>query len=120
MIELIIYSGAAFGLAYVLGYSKISLPIRVLIEPVQDGMKVQGTGARLFWAARMMLLALLECPACLGWHCGFVTAYLLRGHIYFLTGFLDAPTFVAMLALAFFTSGSNFILGRVTGLIEKE
>lgn len=85
---LIVYVVAAFGLAYIVGHSKISLPVRE-------------------WIARTKLawfLELIECPACLGFWIGLVASF-----------FLGTNWFV----WALFTSGSNFLLGKFSGLIVE-
>jgi hypothetical protein len=95
-VVLFVYSFAAFGLAYIAGHARISLPIR---QAWQDA------GLSAF------LLELVECPACFGFWIGVgatVAAIWLGA---------DTPL-VAL--LPFYTSGSNYVLGRATGLIARE
>lgn len=107
------YPIAAFGLAYIVGHSKISLPIRVWIDPVREvhtGVFKVGK----FRRPREFVLMLLECPACFGFWTGL------------LTGLIAAPfVFVSLLwavfaaiGLGLFTCGFNFLFGRLTGLVD--
>ncbi len=102
---LFIYTLAAFGYAYVLGFAVISLPIRRALDP---GNKVETAGAFV----RSFTLTLIECPACLGW---WVGAW--AGVIW---GWGEPGKFATIFMLAFYTCGTNFILGRLTGLIREE
>lgn len=88
------YTVAAFGLAYVVGHSVISRPVREVIA---------------LWSEP--LITLIECPACLGWWVGLGAGIGLA-----LAGRL---AWALILALAFYTAGANFILGRATGLIPN-
>lgn len=98
MIHLLIYLLAAFGVAFVVGYSEVSLPIRErLAARPRAGI----------WAAKLM-----ECPACLGFHIGWAYA------VGFRPEFLPSG-WGAVALLAFATAGSNLILGRIVGLIKS-
>lgn len=111
MISLVIYTVAAFGLAYIVGFSKISLPVRNWIDP---GVPKIVSFAELF---RRFVLSLIECPACFGFWIGFWFA-----------AYVPTPSlfpelkikFFWMLMLACYTSGSNFILGNATRLITED
>lgn len=104
MTHLIAYLLAAFGLAYIVGHSAISLPIRNWIAPY---------GAKMISPLRTFVVALAECPACIGfWIGGFVWTF-------DLAALSNVVTFSA-LEFALMTSGSNFVLGRLTGLIKDE
>jgi hypothetical protein len=89
----------AFGLAYVLGHSVISLPAREWLADVAS-----------IAPATRWLLALIECPACCGWWIGLFT-----GLGYW--GAIDATAVGYAIGLAFVTTGSNFLLGRASGLM---
>jgi hypothetical protein len=96
MLGLIIYTSAAFGLAFIAGHSQISVGIRRFIAP---------TNRKISWP-REWIIELIECPACLGtW----------IGAIY---GLAFQPLWCPWWMLALFTAGSNFTLGRLTGLIK--
>lgn len=102
MNDLLPYLLAAFGLAYIVGHAKISLVPRLLLggslhaePPVKPLVPVVGP----------FLVDLAECPACFGFWVGLVYALAVGG------GFGDA------LWLGCLTSGSNFLLGRLTKLI---
>jgi len=88
-LHLFLYTFAAFGFAFVVGHAKISLPFR------------EWLGGRRGLLARF-LLALAECPPCVGFWVGVAAAF-------------RSPF---PLLLPFYTVASNFILGRLTGLIE--
>jgi hypothetical protein len=110
MLGLLFYTVAAFGLAYIVGHSAISLPLRILMEPPdlrgpQDAFRA--------WA-----LMLIECPACFGFWTGLLGGMVyaaLDGPLYPQEGVLARLLFAVGLAL--YTCGANFILARFTGLI---
>ncbi len=56
MIHLLVFTLAIFAVCYIAGFSKISLPLRARLDR-------PGT--------RSWVLALLECPGCLGFHLGW-------------------------------------------------
>jgi hypothetical protein len=89
------YSIAAFGLAYIVGHSEITLGLRRYLA---DGN-----------AFAQFVLALMECPACLGFWIGICAG-------------LNTPWFGRSVSIAvcagLYTCGANFILGRTTGLIS--
>ena len=100
-LALFIYTIAAFGCAYVLGHSVASRRVREIL-----------------WAAGAIapmwrwLVMLIECPACLGFWIGWAVwiATLSLWPI-------EPPWYLAGTAGAFYTAGSNFLLGRLTGLM---
>lgn len=99
-VALVLHVFAAFGFAYIMGYAKITLAGR-------EWLTECGFIGR--WA-----VALLECPACLGFWFGFFATILK-------SGIGDEPLLrLTAVHLGFFTCGTNFILARVTGLILDE
>lgn len=111
MLGLFFYSVAAFGLAYIVGHSGISLPFRMLLDPGEE-LATPGQAARSF------VLMLMECPACFGFWTGVFSGMLylgMDGTHYPKEGPLAKFLFAAGLAL--YTTGSNFILARFTKLI---
>lgn len=105
---------AAFGLAYIIGHSKISLPFRMLVDP---GNKITKP-TEAFWS---FFLILIECPACLGFWIGSIIAAIF---IYgpdpmisreIVNSAYAKPLFIVSNGL--FVCGVNFVLGRATGLI---
>lgn len=111
MMGLFFYTVAAFGLAYIVGHSVISLPIRIAVDP---GQELRGPRD----AARAWFLMLIECPACFGFWTGLFAGMLyagLDGDLYPREGALAKFMFAAGLAL--YTTGSNFVLARFTNLI---
>ena len=101
MLELLLYTVASFGLAFVIGHSKISRPFRLLLGPTSDRQVV-----------RHWLIMLLECPACLGFWFGL--AYALATD--FMFGF-PLRGWGAILGLALYTCGANFLLAALSGLL---
>jgi hypothetical protein len=105
MTSLLLYFLFVFGLAYVIGHARVSLPIREYLSPTPDvAPPLGGFGT---WLVR-----LVECPACLSWHLG----------LWF--GFFGWPLHATTggrvgdaLVLAFGSCGVSFILGRFTRLI---
>lgn len=92
----VFYFLAAFGVAYVLAAAYITLPFR-------EWLAKQGTLAA--W-----LLLLLECPACTGWHLGWLSIAF---------GIVELPrTLFYGLVLAFATAAVNLILARIAGLTK--
>jgi hypothetical protein len=94
-IDLFIYSLAAFGLAYIVGWSKLSLPLRERLNP------------------KSLFLALLECPACLGTWVGFAAGYWAWSR-----GFSSLGWQMSVAVGGLYTCASNLILARLTGLLE--
>lgn len=103
MIPVAIYTLAAFGIAFVVGFAKISLGIREFIA------------ARCTW-----LISLLECPACLGFWIGLVAGALnLPGLFNEITPYPRLYRVCAALMLGFYTVATNFLLGRISSLIPN-
>lgn len=98
MTTIAVYTMAAFGLAFIVGHSKISLVPRGWLAT---------RGAVGHW-----LVLLAECPACCGWWTGIAAAAVAWGH----TGFSRYE--VAL--LPFYTCGANYLLGRLSGLISGD
>ncbi len=96
MISFLVFVVACFGLSWVIGWSKISYPIR----------------ERLSDAGSVWVLGLLECPGCLGWHTGWLAiAFGIAPPVF------SRDVLGAMLC-AFFIAGSNLVLARLCGLTE--
>lgn len=105
MKELILYTLACFGLAYVIGYSKISLPFRLVLEPEND--------RQVF---RAWVTMLIECPACLGFWFGL--AY---GAFTMNTFDFPLPGWAGVIGLALYTCAANFLLAMWTvGIVPEE
>lgn len=101
-VALFIYSVAAFGVAYAIGHSKLTLSLRnQLARETNDGSTVA------YYA-----LTLMECPACLGFWVG-----LGAGTSSLLFGLPWDCLFLVLPVAGFYTCGINFILGRATRLI---
>jgi hypothetical protein len=95
----LIYSLVCFGLAYVLGWSEITLGFRKALGKY---------GGVIGW-----LIKLIECPACLGFWTGVLCTVLLGIYLPIFTG-----RFVGPLALGLFTSATNLGLAKLVRLDE--
>lgn len=118
-----LYILTAFGLAFVVGYAKISLPFREWLTAqveVRDALGFYSKREPRFVGVRRWLLELLQCPACLGVWVGGVFA--LVDPAFFgaasALGLNHLPVEVLSLVFGLATAASNFILGALTGLIE--
>jgi hypothetical protein len=101
-VVLFVYTFAAFGLAYIVGHSVISKPVRLALYDVNRR-----------WS--LFILDLVECPACFGFWIGLIAALTL---LWFKLDALFTFPLVAFLPL--YTSGANYTLGRITRLIREE
>lgn len=96
-----------FALAYIVGHSKISLPLRVFLGGIPD----QKTPIKpLFGYFGSFLCELLECCACFGFWEGWVLGF---GAFW---GFWTLPFEINPVALGLLVCGSNFVLSRLTRL----
>lgn len=90
METIIIWIAVAFGFAYGVGHSVVSLRARVWLAQFEG----------MYWP-----LALVECPACLGFWTGMIVGAVMSHDALFALGG------------GLFTMATNFMLGRMTGLI---
>lgn len=121
MTPFILYVFASFGFAFVLGYSKISLPLRSWLATYEKQTQLPWgdkwiDNPKVLRALVRWLLALLECPACVGFWLGL-------GSI--LTPIVDfVPISVSPYLLAPFLGltnlGACLALGMFVGLIKTE
>ena len=65
MISLLIFTLAVFGLTFIAGQSKISLPFRTRLEP-------SNRTESAWMLFRSWFLMMLECNACFGFHLGWL------------------------------------------------
>ena len=116
-IDAAIFLLGAFGLAYVVGFSAISFPLRMWLGGVPapavvgfvDGKPLPNQPAAVPGALGPFgdfLCKLLECPACFGFWTGAIFGLTVRG-----------DSFPTAFWLGLAVSGSNFILSRLTRLI---
>lgn len=105
-VSLTFYSISVFGFCWVIGASKITLPPRNLL----NNLAAPTTRQKPLRVVSSFLLSLVECPACLGFWVGLVVGFQICAQ-------LGQPRLLAI-ALGFYTTGVNFLLGRATGLIE--
>lgn len=94
--NLLVYSFAVFGSAWVVGHSKISLPLRTWLA-----------------ARSKFLIDLLECVGCLSFHVGWITW--LTGIR--LTGSWGHPWLDVAVA-ALYTAASSLVIGRFAGVVD--
>lgn len=112
IVTMIGYLLGAFGLAYIVGFSVISYPVRFWLggAPAPVVLDAAGPPPKAIPGALGpfgdFLCKLLECPACFGFWTGLVTGLTVRS---------DSILVAVWLGCA--TSGSNFILARVTRLV---
>lgn len=59
---------ALFGLAYIVGHSKLSLPVRLAIEPPDEPKN-------FMWAIRSLFNTMIECVACFGFWQGLFVSW---------------------------------------------
>jgi hypothetical protein len=132
-LQLLVYSIAAVGLAYVVGHSAVSLPFRAWLAPAavavcptcgdvqpprfEGAICIGPTGGPVHADATMRIrqprglrywiVTLIECPACLGFWIGLVA------------GAFYGRSVLLAVAGAFYTAGSNFWIARATGLMPN-
>lgn len=102
--NLVLYFLAAFGLAYIVGHSAISMPLRLFIAGPSEKPRVFFT----------TLIELIECPACLGTWIGLIVGGLEPSL------FLQSWWLMGALAGGCATAGVNFLLATWAGLIGDE
>lgn len=134
---LLIYFLAAFGLSYIVGHSRISLPFRELLggvpvvfdEPDPEGIRIPITiaqrkkeGKDPYWEVRPIipvvgpfLIAMVECPSCFGFWIGSAAGFIAPGLVPVELRWVATP-FWAALVLGWSTAGLNQILSKVTKL----
>lgn len=104
MIELFVYTVAAFGLSWVAADSKISYPLRKRLDRPTDKLGTMGINV-----LAIFLLLLIECIACFSFHIGWIAV-----------AFGLAPFFSHSVAgaifCAFYTCGASFMLARIARL----
>ena len=100
MLPLFVWLLAAIGFAYIVGHSVISLPVRLYLAGDDEAP-----------GALPGLVALLECPACLGTWCGAIAGALAP------QWFGASSSWLGFALGACATCGSNYLLGRATGLL---
>lgn len=97
-LALIVYTVASFGLSWIVGHSRASRPIRLALYD-SGGLLAN------------LVVEMLECPGCFGAWLGFFVA--LSVHLIF-----RDVTAAIFIVFPTYTAGSNYLLGRATGLIS--
>lgn len=105
-VALFFYTFAAFGLAWIIADSKASRPVRRLVAYFAE----HEAASRATRVIASLVLALLECVACLGFWIGLVVGW-------YLAPALGGTRIVLALSLACYTAGLNFVIGRKTDLL---
>lgn len=103
VLQFILYCLLAFGVAYAVGQSTISLPFRKAIEP--DGRHSQ------LYVMRTFFLLLIECPACLGFWLGMMFEACITVQLFEL---IEAPGLWHTLLYGTVTMSTNHFLGRLS------
>ena len=97
--HLLVYTTTLFGLAWVVGHAKVSLPLRLWLAD-------RGKFA-------VILVELIECPGCFGFWAGGIAGTLLAPHI-------GHPGWQGRLLVSvvasFYTAGANVLLAKICGL----
>lgn len=96
---------ATFGFAFVIGHSKLSLPFRMILDP---GNRIE----TFEQSARMWLLMLLECPACIGVHIGFWIG--LFPKVFYVEAPAAIPRLLWAVELALASCAVSFLLAKFT------
>lgn len=96
-ISITIYAFTAFGIAWGVGHSGLSYPVRLRISKTPIGK---------------FMIELLECVGCIGWHTGVVACAL--GLVPGFPAHAVGPAIVC----GFFTAASNLLLGKITGITD--
>jgi hypothetical protein len=99
MKDLIVWSIAAFALSWILADSKISFPFRTRLGRLENLGGIPGGLA-------VILLTLIECVACSGWHLGWIAQL------------LGIAPFAEWWLAAFYTCGANLLLAKYVGLLD--
>jgi hypothetical protein len=106
------YFAAAFGLAYIVGHSAISVGFRRWLggTPAKFGVDQSYEPAKpgAFGPFGDFICSLIECPACFGFWTGLAGSFILEP--------LLTPFLLWCFINACATSGVNFILARATRL----
>jgi hypothetical protein len=109
---------AAFGVAWIAGFSVISLPIRKWLGGFQREIKTrQLDGSLAVETVRVpghlpLVCKLIECPGCLGFHLGWIYELILGP-----TGIVGPKWFQVIVMGAAFAA-FNYTLGKLTRLIN--
>lgn len=102
MLALAFWFLVAFGFCYVVGHARVSLGVRTLLAGDESN------------PLRAWFVALIECPACLGFWVGLVGGWLLPALV------PDVfPRWATAPALGLATSAVGYMLGRATGWIHE-
>lgn len=99
ILVLIVYSIGAFGLAWTIGHSALTYPLRKTLA-----------------AHFPTLVEGLECLGCIGFWIGVGAGV---GYSVGSNVSTDVAFWIAV-TIPFYTTGSNYILGRLTGLILRD
>lgn len=110
MTTLILYLFAAFGLAYIVGFSTLSRPVRELLA-----IYALGTDGGRTYPAALFVLNLIECPMCFGWWTGLAAGVAVGLAA---PWWWNGPVWLPALLLPFATAGSNLMLGTYAGIVD--
>lgn len=105
----VLYFLAAFGLAYIVGFSKITINLRVTLAG-ETSISSPAVKKPLIPVVTPWLVDLIECPACFGMWIGAAASF-------YMPAPAALPWWAWLLVLGCATSGANFVVGRLTRLI---
>lgn len=114
-LALLIYSTCSIGFAYIVGHSLITRAVRGFLfgQTTPEERIAANHGEEIpIDSPRRWIVALLECPACLGFYEGLITGWFIQDFVPFL------PAWGTMGLLALFTCGTNLIFGKLLGLMD--
>lgn len=117
MLLILFYSMVAFGVAYCIGASKISLMWRTPLAAAAKVGAEAGVKPPQFVGGMIafFLLTLIECPACTGFWLGVGFARLEAAR-----EFLPGSLWTTAWLWGFWTVASNLILARLAGISAQE
>lgn len=141
---LVLFFLAAAGLAFILGHSKITLGVRYMLggvhatylgenalnerqleelraERVKAGKDPDWEVQPLIPYVGPFLVALVECPGCLGWWIGATTGWIVPELLRYTApniSLLTDSTFGLGVVLGLATAATNMLIGKVMGVVE--
>lgn len=132
MVALALYFFAAFGLSFIVGHSKISLPFRQLLGGWVEHTAVPSVATGevhghiqhhrpMVPVLGPFFVALVECPGCLGWWVGAFTGLVAPEFVMIQAPGIDALTLSAFgcaVVLGCATAGVNMVLGHFVGMTD--
>lgn len=115
MILLVFYSFCAYGFAWVIGHSKLSLVYRNPLSVIAFLPVNKLSGVMLInHALAKFFLSLFECVGCTGFWIGFAFSFSAIAN-----SLLSGAIFFKAMSWGTWTVASNLLLGKLTGLTDE-